>query len=154
MIHELRETLDRLTSERDEERRRRGNAGAEERIEELEEALRESVRITADREVALDAEMQRSNQLDEKVRSSSDIATCSSRTTFYYFFSTQVGKLEQRLQSIQNAQNLKCRQCRPNRRKLQALETRLGKLLAERRTHLHELFDMKYSPHFNHPNNL
>lgn len=39
----------------------------EDRIEELEEALRESVRITADREVALDAEIQLKTKLDEKV---------------------------------------------------------------------------------------
>lgn len=39
----------------------------EDRIEELEEALRESVRITADREVALDAETQHRNILDQKV---------------------------------------------------------------------------------------
>lgn len=39
----------------------------EDRIEELEEALRESVRITADREVALDAETQQRTLLDQKV---------------------------------------------------------------------------------------
>ena len=39
----------------------------EDRIEELEEALRESVRITADREVALDAETQQRTMLDQKV---------------------------------------------------------------------------------------
>jgi hypothetical protein len=39
----------------------------EDRIEELEEALRESVRITADREVALDAETQQRTILDQKV---------------------------------------------------------------------------------------
>lgn len=37
------------------------------RIEELEEALRESVRITADREVALDAETNMRIESDEKV---------------------------------------------------------------------------------------
>ena len=39
----------------------------EERIEELEEALRESVRITADREMALHAETQLRMQISEKV---------------------------------------------------------------------------------------
>ena len=39
----------------------------EDRIEELEEALRESVRITAEREVALDAESQKKRKIDEKV---------------------------------------------------------------------------------------
>lgn len=92
----------------------------EDRIEELEEALRESVRITADREVALDAETQHRTILDQKV-----------------------GQLEQRLQSMHNAKSLKCHQCRPNRLKLQELQSRLSQLLAERRGHLHELFDMK-----------
>ena len=67
VIRDLRETIDRLTSELDEARRevvgQRENERAESegRIEELEEALRESVRITADRELALDAELQRRN---------------------------------------------------------------------------------------------
>ena len=56
----------------------------------------------------------------------------------------QVGHLEQRLQSLQNAQSLKCSQCRPNKQRLQELELRLSNLLAERRSHLHELFDMKF----------
>lgn len=92
----------------------------EERIEELEEALRESVRITADREMALHAETQLRMQISEKV-----------------------ARLEQRLQSLQNAQSLKCSQCQPNRQRLHESKTRLDQLLAERRSHLHELFDMK-----------
>lgn len=40
----------------------------ENRIEELEEALRESVRITADREMALDAETREKRTMDEKVQ--------------------------------------------------------------------------------------
>ena len=56
------------------------------------------------------------------------------------------------MQSMQNAQSLKCRQCRPNRQRLQELESRLSKLLAERRSHLHELFDMKYEKKNHFPN--
>ena len=39
----------------------------DDRIEELEEALRESVRITADRELALHSETQQRMQISEKV---------------------------------------------------------------------------------------
>lgn len=92
----------------------------DDRIEELEEALRESVRITAEREVALDGETAIRIKSEEEIR-----------------------RLEQRLQSTQNAQSLKCHHCRPNRQRLQELEIRLSKLLAERREHLHELFEMK-----------
>lgn len=42
-------------------------AEKDDRIEELEEALRESVRITADRELALDAETQQRILLNQKV---------------------------------------------------------------------------------------
>lgn len=123
----------------------------EDRIEELEEALRESVRITADREVALDAETQHRTILDQKVSIVSLIDTESYQHFFFFYWSkiilfycVQVGQLEQRLQSMHNAKSLKCHQCRPNRLKLQELQSRLSQLLAERRGHLHELFDMKY----------
>jgi len=92
----------------------------DDRIEELEEALRESVRITADRELALHSETQQRMQISEKV-----------------------GRLEQRLESLQNASNLKCSDCRPNRRRVGDLQDRLDQLLAERSSHLRELFDMK-----------
>lgn len=95
-------------------------SGKDDRIEELEEALRESVRITADREVALDEETTKRIKAEEEIT-----------------------RLEQRLQSMQNAQSLKCHQCRPNQQRLQDLEIRLSRLLAERRQHLHELFEMK-----------
>jgi len=55
----------------------------------------------------------------------------------------RIGRLEQRLLSLQNAQSLKCPVCRPNWQRRQELESRLNRLLAERRAHLHELFDMK-----------
>ncbi len=62
------QTIDRLTSElsdaRDQSAQLEGQKNRtltlkDDRIEELEEALRESVRITADREVALDSETQK-----------------------------------------------------------------------------------------------
>lgn len=77
--------IDRLTKElgdvRDqsallEGQRTRSLDQKEDRIEELEEALRESVRITADREVALDAETQQRTILDQKVHSSSFCQRC------------------------------------------------------------------------------
>jgi len=92
----------------------------DDRIEELEEALRESVRITADREMVLHNETQLRMQISDKVV-----------------------RLEQRLESLQNAQSLKCSECRPNRRRVDDLQKRLDQLLSERRSHLHELFDMK-----------
>lgn len=70
------ESIDRLTNELSHVRDQSAQldtltntslAQKEDRIEELEEALRESVRITADREVALDAETQQRNLLDQKV---------------------------------------------------------------------------------------
>ena len=60
-----------------------------------------------------------------------------------FLFLVKVARLEQRLQSLQNAQSLKCSQCQPNRQRLHESKTRLDQLLAERRSHLHELFDMK-----------
>lgn len=65
-----------------------------------------------------------------------------SRTTEW-----QIGRLEQRLLSLQNAKSLKCGECRDNWRRRQQLEAQLGQLLAERRAHLHELYDMKYVQH-------
>jgi len=92
----------------------------EERIEELEEALRESVRITADRERGLQQEEMRRKQIMEKV-----------------------GKLEQRLLSLQTAHALRCGTCRPLLSRLQDLERRLTQLLDERADHLQELTQMK-----------
>ncbi|XP_046688547.1 ELKS/Rab6-interacting/CAST family member 1-like [Homalodisca vitripennis] len=92
----------------------------EERIEELEEALRESVRITADREKGLQQEEVRRKQIMEKV-----------------------GKLEQRLLSLQTAHALRCSTCRPLLTRMQQLERRLTQLLDERGEHLQELTHMK-----------
>ena len=70
------EAVDRLTNELSRARERFAQldnqknaslAEKDDRIEELEEALRESVRITADREVALDAEIQQRSLLNQKV---------------------------------------------------------------------------------------
>lgn len=70
------EAVDRLTNELSRARERFAQldnqknaslAEKDDRIEELEEALRESVRITADREVALDAETQQRSLLNQKV---------------------------------------------------------------------------------------
>ncbi|PNF29431.1 hypothetical protein B7P43_G06850 [Cryptotermes secundus] len=92
----------------------------DERIEELEEALRESVRITAEREMVLQEEESCRKQIMEKV-----------------------GKLEQRLLSLQTAHALRCSTCRPLLMRLQELERRLTQLLAERREHLQDLAQMK-----------
>lgn len=62
----------------------------EDRIEELEEALRESVRITADREVALDAETQHRTILDQKVSIVSLIDTESYQHFFFLLIKDNV----------------------------------------------------------------
>lgn len=92
----------------------------EERIAELEEALRESVRITAERERGLIQEETRRKHIMEKV-----------------------GKLEQRLLSLQTAHALRCSTCRPLLTRLQQLERRLTQLLQERTDHIQELAHMK-----------
>lgn len=56
----------------------------------------------------------------------------------------QVGKLEQRLLSLQTAHALRCSTCRPLLTRQQDLERRLTQLLAERRGHLQDLAQMKY----------
>lgn len=55
----------------------------------------------------------------------------------------QVGKLEQRLLSLQTAHALRCSTCRPLLTRLQELERRLTQLLDERADHLHDLTQMK-----------
>ncbi|CAG2064460.1 unnamed protein product, partial [Timema podura] len=55
----------------------------------------------------------------------------------------KVGKLEQRLLSLQTAHALRCSTCRPLLTRLQDLERRLTQLLAERRDHLQDLTRMK-----------
>ena len=87
--------IDRLTKElrdaRDqsallEGQRARSLDQKEDRIEELEEALRESVRITADREVALDAETQQRTILDQKVFLISVVRDVVSRFLIAFFY--------------------------------------------------------------------
>lgn len=56
----------------------------------------------------------------------------------------QVGKLEQRLLSLQTAHALRCSTCRPLLTRLTQLERRLTQLLDERADHLQELTQMKY----------
>lgn len=91
-----------------------------ERIEELEEALRESVRITADRENILHEEQTNRKHIMEKV-----------------------GKLEQRLLSLQNAHALRCSICRPLVNRFKKMEKRLVHVLSERRKQLQDLARMK-----------
>lgn len=117
-LHQLQE--DQRRNEGSARSHRISASQKDDRIEELEEALRESVRITADREMALHNETQLRIQISEKV-----------------------ARMEQRLESFRNAQSLKCSDCRPNRHRVDDLQKRLDHLLAERRSHLHELFDMK-----------
>lgn len=90
------------------------------RIEELEEALRESVRITADRENLLQEEQMNRKHIMEKV-----------------------GKLEQRLLSLQNAHALRCSICRPLVTRFKKMEKRLVHVLSERRKQLQDLARMK-----------
>lgn len=90
------------------------------RIEELEEALRESVRITADREKILQDEQMNRKHIMEKV-----------------------GKLEQRLLSLQNAHALRCSICRPLVTRFKKMEKRLVHVLSERRKQLQDLARMK-----------
>lgn len=82
--------------------------------------MRESVRITAEREVALDDQQTCCKVAEERVM-----------------------KLEHRLKSLQNACNLRCTNCPETKERLAAQESQLTKLLAERRTALEELFEMK-----------
>uniref|UniRef100_A0A1B6DN61 Uncharacterized protein n=2 Tax=Clastoptera arizonana TaxID=38151 RepID=A0A1B6DN61_9HEMI len=55
----------------------------------------------------------------------------------------KVGKLEQRLLSLQTAHALRCSTCHPLLTRLQDLERRLTQLLEERSLHLQELTHMK-----------
>ncbi|CAM1327189.1 ERC1 (predicted) [Pycnogonum litorale] len=92
-----------------------------ERIEELEEALRESVRITADREVLI---LQYENIMRE--------------------METKVGKLQAELRSLKNVQNARCTSCPELKNQLRKIENKLNFLLSERQTHLTEMFDVKH----------
>ncbi|GLH00789.1 Uncharacterized protein GBIM_07064 [Gryllus bimaculatus] len=58
-------------------------------------------------------------------------------------YGAQVGKLEQRLVSLQTAHALRCSTCRPLLSRSQDLEKRLARLLSERSSHLRELAAMK-----------
>ncbi|KAJ8941857.1 hypothetical protein NQ318_007257 [Aromia moschata] len=55
----------------------------------------------------------------------------------------KVAKLEQRLLSLQSAQAMRCHSCRPYVSRMATLETKLTKLIAERRQNLQELAHMK-----------
>lgn len=91
------------------------------RISDLEDALRESMRLSTQRESVLHDEQTKRKQILEKV-----------------------SKLEQRLLSLQAAQATRCHLCRPYVSKVAAMELKLSQLIAERKQHLQELAHMKY----------
>lgn len=90
------------------------------RIEELEEALRESVTITAEREVAV-------AQKDIIIKASEE----------------KIIRLHAELRALQNTHNARCTNCPPMKVQLNELDSKLKKLVAERKCHLEELFEMK-----------
>lgn len=55
----------------------------------------------------------------------------------------QVSKLEQRLLSLQAAQAMRCHSCRPVVSRMNNMEMKLRRLIAERKNNLHELVNMK-----------
>ncbi|CAG2169715.1 unnamed protein product [Oppiella nova] len=90
------------------------------RIEELEEALRESVRITAHKEYEMEGKdlcLQRAEQ--------------------------QVEKLMSDMRAMNKVANATCTNCPQLKVYLDQIEGRLKKLLVERNQHLNEMFDMK-----------
>lgn len=91
------------------------------RISNLEDALRETMQLSTQRESVLHEEQTRRKQILEKV-----------------------SKLEQRLLSLQAAQATRCHLCRPYVAKVAAIELKLSQLVAERKQHLQELAHMKY----------
>ncbi|XP_076659569.1 uncharacterized protein LOC143362933 [Halictus rubicundus] len=90
------------------------------RIEELSEALRESVVITS--------ESEKKWKNEEKMRKEA---------------LQRVAKLEQRITSMQSASALKCITCQPLLSKLQKYESRLEKLAEERTVQLEDLRQMQ-----------
>uniref|UniRef100_A0A1Y1LD43 ELKS/Rab6-interacting/CAST family member 1 n=2 Tax=Photinus pyralis TaxID=7054 RepID=A0A1Y1LD43_PHOPY len=92
----------------------------ESRVNELEHALRESIKIATERERVLHQEEVKRKQIIEKV-----------------------SKLEQRLLSLQSAQAMRCHTCKPFIARMNSLELRLSQLVTERKDHLQELAHMK-----------
>ncbi|CAB3370239.1 Hypothetical predicted protein [Cloeon dipterum] len=82
-------------------------------IEELQEALRESVRITVQEE-------QKRHELASKVDA-----------------------LEKKIRSLQSAKSERCSTCRPLLSQIPALQQKLENVLRERRSHLEDLLHMK-----------
>lgn len=113
----------------------------ENRIGELENALRESVQICTEREVVLQQEEHKRKKIMEKVRIN------AFKYIFKYFYVTslliQVSKLEQRLLSLQAAQAMRCHSCRPIVSRMNNMEMKLTRLTAERKENLQELANMK-----------
>ncbi|KRT81944.1 hypothetical protein AMK59_5579, partial [Oryctes borbonicus] len=92
----------------------------ENRIGELENALRESVQICTEREVVLQQEEHKRKKIMEKV-----------------------SKLEQRLLSLQAAQAMRCHSCGPIVSRMNNMEMKLTRLIAERKENFQELANMK-----------
>ncbi|XP_012272414.1 ELKS/Rab6-interacting/CAST family member 1, partial [Orussus abietinus] len=90
------------------------------RLEELGEALRESIVIASEGEKRL-------KQEEEMRRTALD----------------RVSKLEQRMASLQTSFALKCPTCRPLLTELQRTERKLKRLAEERKTQLEDLHEMK-----------
>lgn len=91
-----------------------------ERIEELEEALRESVRITAEREYEVADKDSKMKRAEEKIN-----------------------KLMNDIKAMNNVTNATCTNCPPLKVRLDKIESKFKKLLIERNQQLKEMFDMK-----------
>lgn len=112
---------DRESSDVDYEKIVQNGQEKDNRISNLEDALRESMQLSTQRESVLHEEQIKRKQILEKV-----------------------SKLEQRLLSLQAAQATRCHLCRPYVAKVAAIELKLSQLVAERKRHLQELAQMKY----------
>lgn len=113
-----------------------GTETKDQRLADLEEALKESMNLVAEREMVLQQEKTKRKQIVEKV-----IAASLIFVLLICFL--QISKLEQRLLSLQSAQAMRCHSCRPFAARMSSLESKLMRLINERRDHLCELANMK-----------
>ncbi|XP_043487546.1 ELKS/Rab6-interacting/CAST family member 1-like [Polistes fuscatus] len=120
-LEQIEELMNVISKKQDKERQfEKDIESKKNRIEELSEALRESVVIATDGEKRL--------QREEKLKKHA---------------LERVAKLEQRIATMQTASALKCPTCRPLLSKLQTSEKMLQRLTEERCSQLEDLHQMK-----------
>lgn len=112
----------------------------DQRLADLEDALKESMKLVAEREMVLQQEKTKRQQIVEKVLL---CGWCTLLTFLLLFDFLQISKLEQRLLSLQSAQAMRCHSCRPFAARMSSLESKLMRLINERKDHLCELANMK-----------